>query len=216
MVQYSNFDRVMDAETISKNGASSKSHTSRSELIQNKLLIGSMCILLFLFTANTFGQTASNEYTKLEILDCPQSFAEVLKKFEGRVVYIDLMASWCKPCIEEFKEAKKLESYFKENNIVKLFITIDNRETVENAFKMIQNDSLSGYLVSWHPKNELDTIGFQHDLIDLFFKYEGETIIAIPRYAIVNRKGELVEKKAARPSEPVALKEQLEKYLLIK
>jgi thiol-disulfide isomerase/thioredoxin len=164
---------------------------------------------------NIFGQPTTNEYAKLEILDCPQSFAELLKKFEGRVVYIDLMASWCKPCIEEFKEAKKFKSYFEESNIVKLFISIDNKETVETAFKVIQNDSLSGYFVSWHPKNELDANGFQQDIIDTFFKFEdGEVIIAIPRYAIVNRKGEIVEKRGvARPSNPVALKEQLEKYL---
>ena len=41
-----------------------------------------------------------------------QSFAELLKKFEGRVVYIDFMGSHCKPCIDELKEVKKLESYF--------------------------------------------------------------------------------------------------------
>ena len=159
---------------------------------------------------------SGNENTKLEILDCPKSFTELLKKFEGKVVYIDLMASWCKPCIEEFKEAKKLESYFKENNIINLFITIDNKETVETALKIIKNESLIGYFVSMHPKNETDAIGFQHDLVDLFFKDEsGNMSISIPRYVIVNRKGEFVEKEAARPSNPVALKEQLEKYLLI-
>ena len=214
MVQYSNFEKIMDVKTISKNGASSKSHTSRSKLIKNKLIIGGMCIFLPLFAMNTFGQTASKEHTKLEILDCPQSFAELLKKFEGRVVYIDFMGSHCKPCIEELKEVKKLESYFEENNIVKLFITIDKRETVENALKIIQNDYLSGYFVSIHPKNELDSIGFQHDLNDLFFTYEVYGIvISIPRYAIVNSKGELVVKNAVSPSNPIALKKQLEKYL---
>ena len=150
----------------------------------------------------------------LEVLDCPQSFIELLKKFEGRVVYIDLMASWCKPCIEEFKETKKLESYFKENNIANLFISLDNKEAVETALKVIKNESLIGYFVSMHPKNESDAIGFQFDLLNLFFKDEsGNMNISIPRYAIVNRKGEIVEKRAARPSNPVSLKNQLEEFL---
>jgi thiol-disulfide isomerase/thioredoxin len=184
------------------------------QLVKSKLLIGSMCILLSFFAMNTFGQTTSNEYTKLEVLGFPQSIAKLLKKFEGRVVYIDLMASWCKPCIEEFKEVKKLESYFEENNIVNLFITLDMKVNVENAFEMIQNDSLSGYFVSIPPKSELNPMSFQQDLLDLFFKdANGKINISIPRYAIVNRKGKFVEKNAVRPSNPVELKKQLEKYL---
>ena len=208
---------IMAVTYVFKNGASPKSHTSRSKLIKNNLLIGSMCILLSLFTVNTFGQTTTNEDTKLKVLDYPQSFAKLLKKFEGRVVYIDLMASWCVPCIAELKETKKLESYYEENNIVNLFITLDMRQNVENAFKMIQNESLSGYFVSIPPKNEFNPVDFQQDLLDLFFKDEnGKMDISIPRYAIVNRKGKVVEKRAARPSNPIALKEQLRKYLLTK
>jgi thiol-disulfide isomerase/thioredoxin len=124
------------------------------------------------------------------------------------------MASWCKPCIEEFKEAKKFESFFKEKNIVKLFITIDMKENVESDFQLIQHDSLSGYFVSIPPQNEFNPMSFQQEIIDLFFKDDnGKIIISIPRYAIVNKKGKFVEKRAARPSDPVELKKQLEKYL---
>ena len=79
---------------------------------------------------------------------------------------------------------------------------------------MIENESLSGYFVSIHPKNELEPIGFQSDLVNLIFRDEnGNMNMAIPMYLIVNRKGEVVERKAVRPSNPIVLKEQLEKYL---
>ena len=168
-------------------------------------------------------ETGGNEYSKLEVLDYPQSLAELLKKFEGRVVYIDLMASWCTPCIMEFREAKKLQSYFEENNIVKLFVTVDrDKATIDKAFEIIQNESLSGYFVSMRPLKESNTIpgsevgsSFHNEIEELFYKNDFGGY-SIPKYGIVDRNGEIVEKRAARPSNPVSLKEQLEKYLLIK
>ena len=217
MVQYSDFDRIIEAQDNFKNRAGLKSQTSRIKFKKNKLLIGTMCVLLSLLAVNTFGQPTTNEYAKLEVIDCPQSFAELLKKFEDRVVFISFMATWCRPCIAALKETKKLESYFKENNIVKLFISMDFRiEAIDNAIKIIQNDSLSGYFVSWLPKNELCTSSFQQDISNLFFKSEdGKIHISIPRYAIVNRKGELVEQglESLRPSNPTSLKKQLKKHL---
>lgn len=42
---------------------------------------------------------------------------------------------------------------------------------------------------------------------------KGNPDISIPKYPIVNKKGEIVERRAKRPSNPVSLKKQLEKYL---
>ena len=213
MEQYNSFNSTMVASHFKKR-VSSKNKTSRNKLILNKLFFCGTCLLLSLLSCCLIGQTTTNEYAKLEVLDYPNSIAKLLKKFNGRVVYIDLMASWCKPCIEELKEAKKLESYFEENNIVNLFITIDMQQNVENAYQMVQNESLSGYFVSIPPINEFNPVSFRQDILDLFFKNENGTMsISLPRYAIVNKKGKFVEKNATRPSNSVVLKKQLEKYL---
>jgi thiol-disulfide isomerase/thioredoxin len=153
----------------------------------------------------------------IKVLDYPQSLAELLKKFEGRVVYIDFMASWCRPCIAELIEFKEIQPYFEENDIAKLYITLDNRrDDINRALTIIQNVSLGGYFTSINPMKELDTTSsFSKDIMDLFFTgANGKIAISIPRYVIVNRKGEIVEKNAARPSNPISLKKQLEKYLL--
>jgi AhpC/TSA family. len=104
-------------------------------------------------------EISDNNHSSLKILDYPKSLSELLKQFEGQVVYIDLMASWCKPCIEEFKATKKNQSYFEENKIIKLFVTIDNKESIENAISMIIKNSLNGYFVSFHPQKETNTDG---------------------------------------------------------
>lgn len=172
-------------------------------------------ISLIFPTLSLSQETNDHKYSSLENLDYPQSFTELLKKFEGRVVYIDLMASWCKPCMMELKESKKHQSYFEDKNIVRLYVTIDNKEDVAKAFSMIQKDSLNGYFVSYHPTEDLNASStFSKDIELLFLKDEnGNLNISIPKYAIVNKKGEIVEKRAERPSDFVSLKKQLEKYL---
>lgn len=151
--------------------------------------------------------------SSLKALDYPQSLTGLLKQFEGRVVYVDLMASWCKPCLMELKESKKNRSFFDKNNIVKLFITIDNKEDIGKAYSIIQKDSLNGYFISYHSVTELKNSSFPKDIETLFLTDEnGNLEISIPKYAIVNKQGEIVEKRAERPSNFLSLKKQLEKY----
>ena len=45
-------------------------------------------------------ETATNTVVEM---DYPASFADLMKNFEGKVVYIDILASWCVPCIAEFR-----------------------------------------------------------------------------------------------------------------
>lgn len=181
--------------------------------IQSSFLLFTF-VLVFPFIAIS-QQINSEEYSNLEILDHPQSLEKLLNKFEGRVVYIDLMASWCVPCIAELKESKKLEPYFAENNIVKLYITIDSKEEIEKAIKMIQRETLSGYFASYHPKTEMiKKNNFGREIQTLFLTDEkGNMDISIPKYAIVNKKGEIVVKRAEKPSNADLLKKQLEEYL---
>jgi len=94
-------------------------------------------------------------------------------------------------------------------------VTIDNKEDIAKAFSMIQKDSLNGYFVPYHQKENLNASStFPKDIEILFLKDEnGKLNISIPKYAIVNKKGEIVEKRAERPSNFISLKKQLEKYL---
>lgn len=34
--------------------------------------------------------------------------------FKGKIVYIDVMASWCKPCLAELKEYEITDDFFKK------------------------------------------------------------------------------------------------------
>jgi len=172
-----------------------------------KKIVFTLLIIFLIPTLVAAQKVLDINNSQLVILNYPMSFKSLTKQFDGKVIYIDLMASWCKPCISELKESKKMDSYFKENNIVRLYISIDNREDISKCIQILKNNTLSGYFVSFHTTEGPESI-FAKDIAALFMSDN----ISIPRYAIVNKKGEIVVKKAERPSNCAGLTKQLEKY----
>ena len=50
-----------------------------------------------------------------------------LKDFNGKVVYVDIWATWCGPCLEEIPYAKKLHSAFQEDKVRFPNVSVDQR-----------------------------------------------------------------------------------------
>jgi thiol-disulfide isomerase/thioredoxin len=48
-----------------------------------------------------------------------------LRDFQGKVVYLDFWASWCRPCMKKLEEMKELEQNLANKNIVFLHINLD-------------------------------------------------------------------------------------------
>lgn len=145
----------------------------------------------------------------------PESFEPLLKQnFAGKTVYIDVMASWCKPCLTELPASKELDEYFNEYNIVRLFVTIDNPEDIDNCIELLNKYNLSGYLVTYHQQGKRPQNKFAKEVETLFMRdKEGKFVVSIPKYAIADKKGSIVIKKAERPSNPNALKRQIQELI---
>jgi len=175
-------------------------------------------ILSFLFFLTiipiaSIGQTDENNDTDtLKILPYPPSFSDLVKQFEGKVIYIDVLASWCKPCIAELQKSKELEDYFKKNDIIKLYITIDNINDIQKCVEMLKRESIMGYLATYHA-TDTKYSPFTKEIENLFLYDKNKQFIGIPRYAIVDKKGKLVIDNAARPSATDEIKKQLETVL---
>lgn len=117
-----------------------------------------------------------------------------LKDFKGTYVYIDLWATWCKPCLAEIPALKSLEKEYHKKNITFVSISIDSERTSgswENANKkwkqMITDKSLSGVQL------------FAGKDIDFAKEYQ---VTGIPRFILIDPKGTIVESNAPRPSDP--------------
>lgn len=102
----------------------------------------------------------------------------------GKVVYIDLWASWCVPCIQEFPKSKILQDTYAGNpDFVFVYLSLDEEE--EEWKQAVKKHKLEGY--------NLFLPGFKHELPKYF------SINSIPRYILIGKKGEIIHASAPRP-----------------
>ena len=111
-----------------------------------------------------------------------------LKNFKGKYVYIDFWATWCGPCRQEIPFLQKLESQFKDKNIVFLSISIDEEKDLEKWKNFVKSKQLGGVQViadkNWNSE---------------FVKHFG--VNSIPRFVLIDPKGMIVNADAMRPSD---------------
>lgn len=139
-------------------------------------------------------------YQEINALD------ELIGKFKGRALFVDLWATWCGPCIGEFKSQHPLKDFLRQNNIDLVYVAIEIGNNVDKWQAFLKKYDLGGYHVVANGK-------FQQDLKthrDLGYDGRG---ISIPKYLIINKEGQIVEGSAKRPSEGDALIQQIKEKL---
>jgi thiol-disulfide isomerase/thioredoxin len=115
----------------------------------------------------------------------------------GRIVYMDIWATWCGPCIKEFKYSKELISKYIDLEELKfVYASIDTDENRWLKFLSTKNPP-QGTHINLN-KKETSTL------------FQELNINGIPRYIIINREGIIVDEDAPSPSNP-KLREVLEK-----
>jgi len=111
-----------------------------------------------------------------------------LKDFRGKVVYMDVWASWCAPCIAEINKAKKLKEHFKgEDELVFLYVSIDKDEA--RWKEMVKKKDIKGIHL-------LSKGGEEAGIVQ---KYN---VPAIPKFVIIDREGNVADGDAKWPSDP--------------
>lgn len=111
-----------------------------------------------------------------------------INDFKGKIVYIDIWATWCAPCIAEIPASKKLQQEFsKEEYVQFLNISVDmNRSNWE---KFIDGDRL------WKGLHLI----IAQDRIQSF--YANNKLFGIPAFILIDQSGNIVNMKAPRPSD---------------
>ena len=56
------------------------------------------------------------------------SINQLLYQFKGKPVFIDLWATWCEPCLEEFRYNEQLHSFLDKKQIEMIYVSFDKKE----------------------------------------------------------------------------------------
>ena len=121
-----------------------------------------------------------------------------LKDFKGKVVYVDVWATWCGPCVEEIPYAKKLHSAFQEDKVIFLNVSVDRSREAWKKMLVKEKDWLGTHII-------LDQR--EHDTFARNYK-----VIGIPKYLLIDQTGKIVSADASRPSSK-SIKEEITSLL---
>lgn len=123
-----------------------------------------------------------------------------MASLKGKVVLVDVWATWCGPCRAEIPHLKKLEEEMKGKELEIISLSTDAVADKPKWLKMIKDENLGGtQLFAGGPDN-----GFSQ-----YYK-----VNTIPRFLVFDKQGKIVTVDSPRPSNP-QLKSLLEKLLAL-
>jgi thiol-disulfide isomerase/thioredoxin len=140
-----------------------------------------------------FGNDKSSSLTSKEVIFRSEnnSIKQVVSKnFQNQFVLIDLWATWCSPCIYEFKYKDRTKAFLDKNKIKLLYISIDKISEESHWKKFAAKNKLLGthILASENMRGEISKIF-----------YENKDIL-IPRYVLIDKQGKIVGDDLPVPS----------------
>ena len=108
-----------------------------------------------------------------------------LNDLTGNLIYIDVWATWCGPCIREHPYWDTLMEEYADADVAFLTVSIDNsREPWE---KMVTEKNMGGY--TWFAEN-----AWESEIAEYFM------IRGIPRFLLLDRNMKIIDPSAERPS----------------
>ncbi len=122
-----------------------------------------------------------------------------LSDLKGKYVYIDLWATWCGPCRGEIPYLQKVEEKYHGKNIEFVSISIDTPKDHDKWQKFVTDKQLGG--IQLFSDNE-----WKSEFVTSY------NVTGIPRFILIDPKGNVVDANAARPSSP-DLEKQLDSLL---
>lgn len=121
-----------------------------------------------------------------------------IKDFIGKVIYVDFWGSWCKACILNMPHAELLKEKLKGKDVV--FLYLDFYDTQQKWLTAIKKYNIDGI----HLKAEKN----DEEYFDKLFNISQ----GFPRYALIDKKGQLVTISAPPPNDQAAY-DLIKKYL---
>jgi thiol-disulfide isomerase/thioredoxin len=136
-------------------------------------------------------EAGSRDYEKAVVIKKRYtSFRKLLEQFKGQNLLVDIWATWCGPCIEDFRFKDSLKPYIEKNNLKIIYISIDKSEWKDKWEQSIKYNQLEGFHVRAN-----------NELISDMWTVIGDEKGAVPRYVLIDSNGEIFMSTAPRPLE---------------
>jgi len=120
-----------------------------------------------------------------------------LDDLKGKLVYIDVWATWCGPCKAEIPALAKLHEDYKDSDLTIISVSVDDNKKAWE--KMLAEEGFEWLQV--HAEK-----AWNSDII------KENQIRGIPRFMLVDKEGNIISVNAPRPSSE-NIREYLESYL---
>ncbi|MCF7561449.1 TlpA family protein disulfide reductase [Sabulilitoribacter multivorans] len=162
------------------------------------------CIILLLisfFSCNTKTPTAFTEEALSEVITTPSgetiTLKNVLEEYKGKVVLIDVWASWCRDCLVGLPKVKALQNEFKNDGVEFVFLSVDRN--VASWKRSVQKYNIQGnhYFINSGQKGPFS------DFLNSNW---------IPRYMVIDKAGS-IELFKAKNAEDSNIVESIKKSL---
>lgn len=123
-----------------------------------------------------------------------------LSDYKGKLVYVDVWATWCGPCVKEIPHLEKLQDKYKDKNITFMSVSIDSPKDLEKWKNYVSNHNLQG----------IQLVGDNGYGSEVTKKYN---IKGIPRFLLIDADGNIVSANAPRPSDTKKVEQLIDESL---
>lgn len=101
---------------------------------------------------------------------------------KGNVIFVNLWATWCGPCIKEMPELSELSNELKDKNFKMIGLNVFHQEGTPDVKDFLTQKPVSYWVVDGND-----------ELVNAFEQSTGATIEGVPTTYIVDKEGKIVE-----------------------
>lgn len=148
-------------------------------------------LIAIVFVFATIQLSAQSTELETNITDLNQTdkvetnLDDLIKMYEGKVIYLDFWASWCGPCKREMPHSLKMQEEFKGKDVAFVYISTDrDAKAWRNAITSLKVTG-EHYRVNQNVHIQMN---------------ERFNVKYIPRYVLIDKEGNVVNATANRPS----------------
>ncbi|MGB6083306.1 TlpA family protein disulfide reductase [Moheibacter sp.] len=107
-----------------------------------------------------------------------------LSDLKGKYLYVDVWATWCRPCLQQLPAMKELEEKYRDTNIEFVSISVDNDRDKAKWQKMVQEKQMGGVQLFAGKRTSF---------------HQDYKISTIPKFLLIGKDGEIIDDNAPRP-----------------